>query len=158
MSKMLVSNMYQQKICIIIFNSIYICYFKDDYVQHVKDAYVQRTWNDYDYVQHISTKTLYAISTYLNMGYVKDAYVWHVSMKMIMSNKHLLCPICQRCLCPICINKNFVYHCHLPNGLCPRWLCPTCQRCLCLTCINKKLLHCYLSIFVMLKMIMSNMS
>ena len=83
------------------------------------------------------------------MGYVKDAYVWHVSMKMIMSNKHLLCPTCQRCLCPICINKNFVYHCHLPNGLCPRWLCPT--------CINKNFVyHCHLIKWVMPKMLMSN--
>ena len=88
------------------------------------------------------------------MGYVKDAYVWHVSMKMIMSNKHLLCPTCQRCLCPICINKNFVYHCHLIKWVMPKMLmsdiykknfvysvvtfwimstCPTCINKICLT-------------------------
>ena len=31
--------------------------------------------------------------------------------------------------CPTCINKIFVYRCHLPNGSCP--------RCLYLTCIHK---------------------
>ena len=79
MIKMFMSNMYQQKIVTLL--PIYICYVKDDYVQHVIDAYVQCTWNDYDYVQHISTKTLYAIFTYLN-------------------------GLCQRCLCLTCINED----------------------------------------------------
>ena len=85
MSKMLMSNMYQQKIVTLL--PIYICYVKDDYVQHVIDAYVQCTWNDYDHVQHISTKTC-CLTCINEDNYVQQAFIVSNMSKMLMSNMY----------------------------------------------------------------------
>ena len=81
--------------------------------------------------------------------HVKDAYVQYVSTKTLYTIVTYLYGLCPRWLCPTCINKNFVYHCHLIKWVMPKMLMSDIYK--------KNFVYSVVTFWIMSMMIMSNM-